>query len=136
MLLWNHQKMTPEDLRREARNTLARERAVDVQIDPDDVACQIIEANPLDTLLEQAKERYRITLNVPKETWTAYCECKSATAKIAVTDALKRHYKCAYVGVLYLCGQNQFELHYDRDDYDLGGYYSSGDDSMYLTSYM
>lgn len=123
--------MTPEDLRREARNTLARERAVDVQIDPDDVARQIIEANPLDTLLEQAKERYRITLNVPKETWTAYCECKSATAKIAVTDALKRHYKCAFVGVL--SNQNQFELHYDRDEYDTGEpwlEYSSGDESM------
>ena len=124
---------TPEDLRREARNTLARERVDATKIDPDDVARQIIEANPLDTLLEQAKESYRIKLNVPEGAWTAYDKCKCATQKRAVTYALKRHYQCEYVGVLYLWGQTQFELHYDRNDYDTGEpwlEYSSGDDSM------
>lgn len=121
--------MTPEDLRREARNTLAREREADVKIHPDDLVRHIIEANPLDTLLDQAKKSYRITLDVPKETWTTYNTCNGAT-QTDVKAALKCHYKCAYVAVLYLYGENQFELHYDRNDYDLGGYYSSGDDSM------
>jgi hypothetical protein len=124
-------KMTPEDLRREARETLARQRVVDrTKIDPDDLARHIIEANPLDTLMDRAKEAYRIKLDVPKETWTAYNTC-NGTTQYAVRAALKCHYHCAYVGVLYLYGEkNQFELHYDRDDYDLGGYYSSEDDSM------
>jgi hypothetical protein len=111
--------MTPEDLRREARNTLARKRVDVTKIDPDDVARQIIEANPLDTLLEQAKESYRITLDVTYDAWTAYDECKCASQKCAVKDALQRYYKCTYVAVLRY-GQNQFELHYDRDDYDTG----------------
>lgn len=63
---------------------------------------------------------YSITLNVPEGAWTAYDECKCSYAqKCAVKDALQQYYKCAYVGVLRY-GQNQFELHYDRDDYDTG----------------
>lgn len=124
-----NKKMTPEDLKKEARNTLARERKADVSIDPDDLVCHIIDANPLDTLLDQAKKSYRITLDVPKETWTMYNTSSHAT-QYTVREALKQHYHCAYVGVLYLYGENQFELHYDQDENDLGGYYSSGDDSM------
>jgi hypothetical protein len=118
---------TTRDLKKEARKTLARQRLVVVdEANPNDLAGQIIDANPLDELISQAKESYRIRVDIPRQTYGAYEDCIAIQCQ--VKNILRLHYRCVYVCDDDTADTCQFELHYDRSEEDLG----SDDDLEYL----
>ena len=112
---------TVDDVRKEARKSLARERRKHV-VDPYELARRIIDANSLDDLLVDAKGSYRITLKTPGETWTEFKDCLE-NDQDSVKKTLMEYYKCEYI-----CSFQEFTLFYDRDGCDLG----ESDESEYM----
>ena len=96
------------------------------EANPNDLAGQIIDANPLDELISQAKESYRIRVDIPRQTYGVYEDCIAIQCQ--VKNILRLHYRCVYVCDDDTADTCQFELHYDRSEEDLG----SDDDLEYL----
>lgn len=108
--------ITIQDIKKEARKSLARERRQD-KTDPYELARHIIDANSLEDLFAHAKESYRITLHIPGPLWTKYKESHDGTRQV-VKNALRDYYHCFYVDDSI--DDEHFELHYDLDTRDLG----------------
>lgn len=104
--------ITGEDIRREARKSLARVRRVkNIEKLRLQVIKDIIAANPMEKLLGIAKTRFRVPLDIPEAVKISFRE--NEWLWTAVKPYLQEYYCCVYI-------DDKYTMDYDRDDADLG----------------